>query len=143
MEIFGLGAEEEAEFLGGATYSHESTESENKESEWGISLSDEWGPPRRDLSESVAAYDFRLYFLPVPKSPSALPSSYWVQELSTYLGAGSDLHVDNIDTGSSCWRIVFVVTNIQYRNGVNSYFYANDYLDKPSVYANGNQRSPK
>lgn len=141
FDLFGLGVEQEAEFLGGATYSHESTESENKESEWGISLGDEWGPPRRsELPESVAAYEFRLFFLPVPKSPSTLNSSFWIQELATYLTAGSDIQVSNIDPGSSCWRIVFVVTKIQYRNGLNPYVYANDHLDKPSVYADGNLR---
>ena len=143
MEVFGLGAEEEAEFLGGATYSHESTESENNETEWGIRLDGEWGPPARaELPDSVVAYDFRLYFLPVPKSPSNLPASAWIDELRKYLPAGSDVQVDNIDKGSCCWRIVFVVTRIQYREedaDHQNYFYDGD-LDLPSVYANGNSR---
>lgn len=136
FDLFGLGLEQEAEFLGGATYSHESTESENKESDWTITLGgDDWGPPTRaELPESVAKYEFRLFFLPVPKSPSTLHSSFWMQELATYLTPQSDIKASNIDSGSGCWRIVFVVTNIQYRNGLNSYVYANNYLDKPSVY---------
>ena len=141
FEIFGMGAEQEAEFLGGTTYTHESTESENKESEWEIRLDDDdWGPPwREEVPDSVASYDFRLFFLPVPKSPSTLSSSYWIEELLAYLPPGSDIQKSNIDLGSSCWRIVFVVTHIQYRNGLNNYDYRND-LDKPSVYADGNSR---
>lgn len=136
FSVFGLGEEEEMEFMVGASYSHESTQSQNKESEWSISLDEDWGPPaREEMPKTVAAYDFRLFFLPVPKAPSKLEPSHWAQELKQYLNPKSETKSDEIDVNSGCWRIVYVVTNIQYQDDdANSYQYRNNYLDTMSVY---------
>jgi len=47
---------------------------------------------------------------------------------------GSDTPAAAIDQNSGCWRIVFVVTDIQFKDGVGSYQYFNNYLDTNSVY---------
>ena len=135
VSIFGLGEEQEAEMLFGASYSSETTETAIKESEWGISLDSDWGPPAREnISHTVTRYAFRLFFLPVPKSPSKLSANHWVQELCNYMPEGSDTPAAAIDQNSGCWRIVFVVTDIQFKDGVGSYQYFNNYLDTNSVY---------
>jgi hypothetical protein len=138
FSVFGLSEELEAEFLGGGTYSHESDQQESSETSWGINLSETWGPTQLPTSDdSVVRYDFRLFFLPVP-TPPQLPTNYWAQELKDYMPAGGDTPASSIDPNSGCWRIVFVVTTIIYKDSTQypSYNYDGN-LDKVSVYQAG------
>jgi hypothetical protein len=118
FEIFGLGEEAQIKVMAGSTVTHESTTAENQETGWLIDVSAGWGPPINTTDpNSVKQYDFRLFFLPVPTPPwSSLPPNYWTQELINNMPAGSDTSGKSIDPNSSCWRIVFVVTSIQYRD---------------------------
>jgi hypothetical protein len=72
-------------------------------------------------SEAVSNYTFALFFLPDPETgnPVGLPPAYWVKELAAY---GGPQVPPNLDTGSGCWRMVFVVLAIQWNNG-RSYVY--------------------
>jgi hypothetical protein len=142
ISIFGLGEEFQSKFLAGVDYSHESTQSENKDSGWGINLGDKWGPPKRDnVPNSVKAYEFRLFFLPVPKPPSTLTEMYWTNEAMKYMPSESDTPADTIDPNGACWRIVYIVTSIAYRDETTypPYLYDNS-LDKPSVYQSDSSR---
>ena len=139
FELFGMGDELEAEFLVGATYHHESTSTENKESQWGIEVESGWGPPVLKLdpnqkTDSVRRYEFRLFFLPVPKAPSTLAANYWTQELIANLKNDPDTSSDMIDPASCCWKICYVVTMIENSDHSKNYRYQND-LDRPSVYS--------
>lgn len=117
FDLFGLGEDAQAKIMGGLTYSHEYTRTENEETDWGISLSANWGPPNVNTAPNpVINYEFRLFFLPVPAAPSTLPANYWTKELKEYMPVGSDTSASSIDPNSSCWRIVFVVTSITYKN---------------------------
>lgn len=68
--------------------------------------------------------------------PSKLDKNYWTAELIAHMPAESDVPGNSIDPNSCCWRIVFVVTAINYKNDTtNNYNYANQPpLDKQSVY---------
>lgn len=134
IDIFGLGEESEIEFLVGATYHHESTSTENRESEWGIDLEPAWGPPTSPNPKSVKHYQFRTYFLPVPTAPSKLTPSYWTKELIDHLDADADTPSTSIDASSCCWRIVHVVTDIHYRDPSIQPVTYDGHLDRPSVY---------
>jgi hypothetical protein len=120
----------------GIDYSHDSISDTDKKSGWSIGLSDTWGPPfREDLPESVSAYDFRVYLLPVPVDPSPLAKTktYWTTELT------KNATVADIDGNSACWRIVYVVTRIEHLAGSNPYHYDGK-LDVPrSVYKLGDE----
>lgn len=107
------------------------TADENQQTEWGITLSNPWGPPNTSQDpNAVSSYAFRLHFLPVPVSPSTLPANYWTQELKNYMPAGSDTSASSIDPNSSCWKIVFVVTSIVYKDSsIKSY----QYQDNPNA----------
>lgn len=133
--MFGLGEEATAEFLAGTSFDHESTSKENHEAQWGVSLEDDWGPPTSDEPASVKHYEFRVYYLPVPKAPSLLPPSYWTQEMKDHLGSDSDTSGASLDPGSGAWRIVYIVTAIEYRDPTIPSFHYDGSLDKPSSYA--------
>jgi hypothetical protein len=140
FSIFGLGEEAQVKLMAGSTVTHESTTDENTESGWSVSLSETWGPtlPGTDPN-AVTKYDFRIFFLPVPTAPSTLPPTYWTQELIKYMPKGNYPSGTNIDPNSACWRIVFVVTAIEYVAGSTLPAYQYDFsLDKPSVYPSGN-----
>jgi len=131
-EIFGLGEDFQWEVMAGVDYSHNSITDSDKSSKWSIGLDGTWGPPNRpELPESVSAYNFRIYLLPVPVPPSALKKTYWTEELI------EKTNQTGLDGNSACWRIVYVVTLINYVDGSNSYQY-DGHLDIPSVYTLGN-----
>jgi hypothetical protein len=145
-EIFGMGEEQEAEFMVGVDYSHEVKQEDIATVEWGIALSEGWGPPEPTPDPSkptVIRYEFRLYFLPMPGPIGVpglpdLPLNYWVQEMIAYCSPKSDVFSDGaiLDPGSGCWRIVYVVTAIQYEDGGGQdYQYAGP--DYPSYYKTG------
>ena len=145
FSIFGLGEEAQVSMLAGSTVTHESTTDENTESGWSVSLSETWGPtlPSKDPN-AVTKYDFRIFFLPVPTAPSTLPPTYWTQELIKYMPGGSYPSSSNIDPNSACWRIVFVVTAIQYVEGSTLPSYQYDFgLDQPSVYPSDDSTASK
>src|SRR4029077_14899823 len=68
-KIFGV-EDFEMKFLAGVEYSHESSQTENSSSEWGIELSKDWTLPEGTTPQSVASYSFRVFFLPVPSTSS-------------------------------------------------------------------------
>jgi hypothetical protein len=129
--VFGMGEEAQWEVLAGVDYSHVSTQSENKQTGWGVGLSETWGPPfRSDVLDSVASYDFRVFFLPVPKPPSILTAAYWTQELMKYSGTTQPL-----DPNSGCWRIVYAVTKIVYTDSQRKPYLYDGAQDMDSVYS--------
>ncbi|HSE23586.1 MAG TPA: hypothetical protein VLB68_18100 [Pyrinomonadaceae bacterium] len=129
VSVFGEGAELEWDIMAGIDYSHDSISDTDKKSGWSIGLGDKWGPPsREDLPESVSAYDFRIYFLPVPVPPSTLTKTYWTTELITQTKQGG------IDGNSGCWRVVYVVTRIEHVDGSNPYHYDGKLDVQRSVY---------
>jgi len=131
---FGEGAELEWEIMAGVDYSHDSISDADQKSGWSIGPSEQWGPPsREDLPESVSAYDFRVYLLPVPVDPSPLAKikTYWTRELTSHAT------VPEVDGNSACWRIVYVVTRIEHVNGLNSYHYDGHLDVNRSVYKVG------
>ena len=145
FEIFGMGEEAQVSALAGSTVNKELTTSENTESGWSVSLSDTWGPtlPGSDPN-AVTKYDFRIYFLPVPAAPSTLAPIYWTQELRNYMPNGTYPSSKNIDPNSACWRIVFVVTAIDYVAGSTLKPYQYDFgLDERSVYPAVDPTPPK
>lgn len=117
INIFGLGEEFETEFLVGASYSRENSEATTNEISWGIEVEgkENWGgPPVRNLKDapdSVKSYTFRLYFLPVPSKDSGLHPNYWTKELIDNVHDG-----ERIDHNSGSWRIMYVVTKIEYND---------------------------
>ncbi len=85
IDFFGIGEKFEASLLVGGTYSHDKTEDQLKSSGWSVGISEEWGPPpapeENCAPDAVSEYSFDMYFLPVPKLSSTLPSNYWTTEL--------------------------------------------------------------
>jgi hypothetical protein len=83
--------------------------------------------------QAINAYTFALFFLPDPgpnhPNPANLPTGYWVQELHAYSNVNNPLSDPNytlpanLDVGSGCWRIVFVVTSFT-RNDGTTYEYS-------------------
>ncbi|HEX6717327.1 MAG TPA: hypothetical protein VF088_09450 [Pyrinomonadaceae bacterium] len=130
--IFGVGEDLEYEVMAGIDYSHNSISDSDKKSGWSIGLADIWGPPTRDLPDSVSAYRFRVYLLPVPVAPSKLAKTRWTTELISHTNR------TDLDGNSACWRIVYVVTLIQHLDGSSPYEY-DGHLDVPSVYTTANQ----
>ncbi len=134
FELFGLGEEMEFSAMAGADLSRDFSTSEERETEWGIEISEPWGPPSPGVGagpKSVEHFSFRIYFLPVPVKPSILPPNHWTQELFDFLPADNEV-TPQIDKNSACWKICFVVTEIQYKDGTTLSHNAS--LDKPSVY---------
>ncbi|MDF1698680.1 MAG: hypothetical protein P1U56_22700 [Saprospiraceae bacterium] len=117
IDFFGMGEEFETSFLAGASYSRENSEATTKKTTWGIEVEgkENWGgpPPRtfKDAPESIAGYTFRLYFLPVPNKESGLHPNYWTKELIDNVHDG-----ERIDPNSGSWRIMYVVTLIEYND---------------------------
>ncbi|MBR9923014.1 MAG: hypothetical protein GYB31_19480 [Bacteroidetes bacterium] len=117
FEIFGMGEEFETAFLVGASYSRENSEATTNKTSWGVEIEgkENWGgPPVRnfeEVPESIKSYSFRLYFLPVPDKDSGLPPNYWTEELIQNVPEG-----DRIDPHSGSWRIMYVVTEIEYND---------------------------
>lgn len=136
FELFGLGEKIEFSAMAGADLSRDYSTSTEKETEWGIDISDPWGPPSpgEDAGpKSVKHYVFRIYFLPVPTQPSILPANHWTQELFDFLPSDNAL-TPQIDKNSGCWKIYYVVTDIIYQDGTELKYKGD--LDKPSVYGN-------
>ena len=119
-----LGGEKlEWEILGGGGYEQSKTDAELREQEWSLmiegKLNNAWGPEVNEhVGNAVKAYTFRTYFLPVPDHRSELRSTHWAEELRSALkreaNPESRLTADMIDPGSGAWRILFVVTKIDY-----------------------------
>ncbi len=111
--------------LVGETYSNEKSSSQLKSSGWSLGIDEEWGPlpalEEGGPDDAVDGYTFRAYFLPVPKPPSTVPQSYWTTELINMLPSKEgtrrgDIVQQMVDPNSGSWRIVFVVTSIEYRS---------------------------
>ena len=131
FELFGNGDEISATLLAGVSVNQQSTTTDNTSNEWGISLSESWGPPNSSAANAVQRYVFRLFFLPVPPGPTP-PSNCWTSELIAHIPNGI-LNGQTIDPNSSAWRIVYVVTEIDYNSGET---YRHDAtLDRPSKYS--------
>ena len=144
FDIFGLGEEAQVSMLAGTTATHTTTTQENTESGWTINLSEEWGPTLGTDPNAVTKYDFRIFFLPVPTQPSTLPANYWTNELRSYMPTGTYPAAKNIDPNSSCWRMVFVVTAIEYGPNATLTPYQYDFsLDKRSVYPDSDTTTAK
>lgn len=129
----------EAKFMAGVKFSSERAESSSNTNGWGIEMSDPWGPINHpEIPGTVQEYSFRVYFLPVPQNPiSSLAPEYWATELRNNLKEDGPLTKDNVDKGSACWRITYVVTDIKYRQPSEHPDYTHDNsLDRESVYAN-------
>jgi hypothetical protein len=134
FSVFGIEIEEaQVSALGGVTLNQESTTTETTETNWGISLSGSWGPPISSAPGAVKSYEFRLFFLPVPTAPSQLPPTYWTAELIKNLPNGS-VSGQTIDPNSACWRIMYVVTRIEYVDASVPIYQYDGSLDRPSVY---------
>ena len=136
IDFFGIGEKFSAKFLAGAKFSRNRSAADITKSSWGLDISNNWGPLNNEnLPDSIQQYGFRAYFLPVPQSPSTLPPEYWAAELIKYLPNEGIFSRAMVDPRSACWRIVFVVTDIGYRDPKKvSYHYSNA-LDRDSVYA--------
>ena len=142
FELFGLGEKMEFSAMAGADLSREYSTSEEKETEWGIDISEPWGPPSPGVDagpKSVKHFVFRIYFLPVPTQPSILPANHWTQELFDFLPADNAL-TPQIDKNSACWKIYYVVTDIIYQDGTELSYQRNS-LDRPSVYGGSATRA--
>jgi hypothetical protein len=136
FELFGLGEEVEFSVMADFGLSRDYSTSEDKETQWGIEIGESWGPPspgENSGPNSVEHYVFRIYFLPVPTTPSILPVNVWTQELFDFLPSGNAL-TPQIDKNSACWKVVYVVTDIIYKNAPEVTHDTS--LDKPSVYRN-------
>jgi hypothetical protein len=134
VSVFGEGAELEWDIMAGVDYSHNAMNDADKKSGWSIGLGNTWGPPyREDLPKSVKAYDFRIYFLPVPVAPSKLTKTYWTTELIT------QTKLEGVDGNSGCWRIVYVVTRIEHVDGSDPYHYDGKLDVKRSIYKVGDE----
>lgn len=134
FSIFGIEiAEAQVSALAGVTLTQESTTTATTETKWGIELSKGWGPHISSATGSVKSYEFRLFFLPVPSGLSTLPPNYWAQELINNIPNGT-ADGQKIDTSSCCWRIVFVVTAIEYNDPNQPSYQYDGGLDESSVY---------
>lgn len=146
IDFFGMGEEFEFSFMAGGSYSRDRSVSNLVSSGWGVGISEKWGPivPGNDtiVKDWVRSYSFRMYFLPVPKSPSTLPHNYWTTEFTNSLAPKALVNSDGIennrkiDPNSGSWRILFVVTEIEYAEGSKKKDYRHDKdLDERSVYS--------
>ena len=146
IDVFGLGEEADFSILAGfsATYVHDS--SQTQQSEWGISLSDTWGPPGElevGQGDLIGGYSIRIYFLPVPSGNTTLPdgttmpANYWTQELLKYQQPPQPNTIDwtTIDPNSGAWRIVYVVTSYHTVDGTESYAYDGSLGGEPQAAA--------
>ena len=98
---------EKVSAMAGADLSRDYSTSTEKETEWGIDISEPWGPPSpgEDAGpKSIKHYVFRIYFLPVPTQPSILSANHWTQELFDFLPPDNAL-TPQIDKNSACWKI--------------------------------------
>jgi hypothetical protein len=130
VSIFGVGVDWSFKFLVGDSFSHTASTSTTTGDEWGIGVSDPFGPPACFDGDCIAEYAFRVYFLPVPPPTATIPPNYWVKELKAYAGSASPfsgplpfppLDPDTIDENASAWKIVFVVTSYASSDGTNTY----------------------
>ncbi|WP_334406148.1 hypothetical protein [Bradyrhizobium sp. AZCC 2289] len=139
VPFFG-GLENKGNLMIGGSAGYASSTTTTASDEWGVTIapfgtSPPWGPPNWGVvpaeqaktidpnweNDVVAQYTFALLFLPDPSSdaPAPLCPGYWVQELIKYGDTNSAKHnpanylPNNLDPGSGCWRIVYVVLAIQ------------------------------
>lgn len=149
-KIFGMGFEYEFSVMAGGGYKREWSEESLTEAKWTIGAdASEFDVPRpRPLEDGgdpdgVVEYSFRAYFLPVPTKPSTLPTNQWAKDLQDMLPEeperGYTFTKDQVDTGFGCWRIFFLVTSINYREGSKkpNYTLPSDLEDVQSVYDDG------
>jgi hypothetical protein len=133
------GLETEGNLMIGGSAGYASSTTTTGSDGWGVTIapfaaSPSWGPPNWGVvpetaktidpnweNDVVAQYTFALLFLPDPPSdaPAPLCPGYWVQELIKYGNTNapkynpSNYLPSNLDPGSGCWRIVYVVLEIQ------------------------------
>jgi hypothetical protein len=111
----------EATILAGGSYSYKSNTSHTGETAWGITVADLDGPAPASRPRVVSDYTFRVYFLPPPDG-SMLPPNYWAWELQHCLAQApppidiAHLTAAQVDPLAEPWRIMFVVTRIDYKN---------------------------
>lgn len=107
---------ESASLLGGVEYAYTTTQS-TIESE-AFKINSKVDVPDPGDAPGVIAYDYELYFLPPPKDG---PFN-WIDELIYSInedptGFNQPL-LSSVDPGSKCWKVMFVVTSIQYNTSV-------------------------
>lgn len=134
IDFFGIGEEFEFNAMIGGGYEREWTEEDLTSVKWTVGVEENFAlrmPLAVDKGGSpdgVTLYSFRAYFLPVPRSPSTLPTNQWTTDLQAILpekkSGETNITKQNIDTGSGCWRIAFLVTKIDYREGSSKTDYA-------------------
>lgn len=134
VDVFGMGEEVEFKIMAGISTSYTSDTSETQQSDWGIALSETWGPPAQ-IGDSngnlIGGYSIRIYFLPVPSGQTKLPdgtimpSNYWTKELLQYQQPHQPNMIDmsTIDPNSGAWRIIYVVTNYHTVDETETYTY--------------------
>jgi len=141
--LFGEGFEMSWSVLAGVTISKSTQSTTTSGFQWGIKVSDTWGPPSWGddsptnslytgqfdaWKAAMAGYTFLLYFLPVPPAASGLPANAWTQELITYLPRLTRQVFPNptyIDSSSGAWRICYAVT--QYTTNEDYYINGKPY----------------
>ena len=76
-------------------------------------------------SYTPEVWNKRVHDLGYREGEAIVDDKIATQELKQYMQSDSETKGDEIDVNSGCWRIVFVVTNIQYKdpNDPNSYQY--------------------
>lgn len=114
IDIFGEGEKMEFSALVGLSYEQESISSQETTNTWQISV-DKYDVPDGD---AVDSYSWRLYYL----LPPAGNPYVWTAELCSNAGVAG-LDASQIDPNSGAWRIVYVVTDIVYKDGRPAYHY--------------------
>jgi hypothetical protein len=143
--LFG-GLETQGNLMIGGNAGYASSTTTTANDSWGVTIapfgaSPPWGPPNWGIvpetaktidpnweNDVVAQYTFALFFLPDPSSdaPAPLCPGYWVQELIKYGNTNapkynpSNYLPNNLDPGSGCWRIVYIVLKIQTYSDLNN-----------------------
>ena len=106
----------EATAMAGVEFSLETTQ--NTVNSSGFSIDTRVEVPDPGDNPGVTVYDYRLYFLPPPNDGSPYN---WTDELLASLDKYPDANkplIGSVDPGSKCWKIMYVVTYIQYATTV-------------------------
>jgi hypothetical protein len=106
----------EATVMAGVEFSLETTH--NTINSGGFSIDTRVEVPDPGDKPGVTVYDYRLYFMPPPTNGTPYN---WTDELLESLAAYPDKNksLDGaVDPGSKCWKIMYVVTYIQYATTV-------------------------
>ena len=142
-----LGGEEtKGSIMIGGSGGYASSTTTTTSDQWGVSVvpfagSPPWGPPvwgtapekAKSIDPNweqvvVAQYTFAVFFLPDPASdaPAPLYPGYRVQELVKYGNTNAGKYNPamylpaNLDPGSGCWKVIYVVLSIQTYDDLNN-----------------------